>query len=418
MLDNVLRRKTRLGYTFSAYKIFGSHTDTQCDYQEKHISNFRTRTQALRSRMPLETVQSGPAGNIYRQLDKKLHRKSTRRRLVRYGILGINALLLFGVMGFVVLGQRSGNASSASVLAAAEETGAIANPLDTVSSADIAVNIARMSNLQESPKIAEDADSVEVELSMPPPDSSVVSKPQVVATALKSKKDIQKYVSVSGDTVTTIAAKFNVTSDSIRWSNNLVANSVNAGQTLWIPPTGNSGIVYVVKAGDTPDSLAGKYKASKDEIIATNDAELTPLKVGERILIPGGVQPAPIVSARVANAGFGWGSAPVYGNNLYTFGYCTWYIAEKMSVPNNWGNANTWDERAAQSGWIVSKIPRVGSVGQSNRGAEGHVAVVEEVSPDGTMIKYSDMNGLAGWGRVGRSPNWVASTRFDNYIYQ
>lgn len=336
--------------------------------------------------------------------------------MVRYGILGVNALLLFGVLAFVILGQRSGNASSASVLAAVEETDAIANPLDTVSSADIAVNIARMSNLQESPKIAEDADSVDIEMSMAPDNSSIVSKPQVVATALKSKKDIQTYVTVSGDTVTSIATKFNVTSDSIRWSNNLAANTVNAGQTLWIPPTGNSGIVYVVKDGDTPDTLAAKYKASKDEIIATNDVELTPFKVGERILIPGGQQPAPVVNTRVASSGFGWGSAPIYGFNGYTYGYCTWYVANKVAVPANWGNANTWDNRAAISGWVVSSIPRVGAIAQTDRGSEGHVAVVTYVSPDGATIRYSDMNGVAGWGREGSRE--VSSSYYEHYIYQ
>jgi surface antigen len=47
----------------------------------------------------------------------------------------------------------------------------------------------------------------------------------------------------------------------------------------------------------------------------------------------------------------------------------------------------------------------------------GHVAVVEAVSPDGTMIKYSDMNGLSGFGRVGYS-DWVPATTYQNYIYR
>jgi len=46
------------------------------------------------------------------------------------------------------------------------------------------------------------------------------------------------------------------------------------------------------------------------------------------------------------------------------------------------------------------------------------VGVVDEVSPDGTMIKYSDMNGLAGWGRVGQS-GWVpVFSTFQNFIYR
>jgi surface antigen len=45
----------------------------------------------------------------------------------------------------------------------------------------------------------------------------------------------------------------------------------------------------------------------------------------------------------------------------------------------------------------------------------GHVGIVEQVAPDGTM-KYSDMNGIAGWGRVGYS-GWVSPSTFQHYIY-
>jgi len=34
------------------------------------------------------------------------------------------------------------------------------------------------------------------------------------------------------------------------------------------------------------------------------------------------------------------------------------------------------------------------------------------------MIKYSDMNGLAGWGRVGYSDDWVPASKFPHYIYR
>ncbi|HSH55686.1 MAG TPA: CHAP domain-containing protein, partial [Candidatus Limnocylindrales bacterium] len=200
------------------------------------------------------------------------------------------------------------------------------------------------------------------------------------------------------------------------WSNGLTSNAVNAGQALVIPPV--NGIVYTVKAGDTPESLANKYKASAEQIIASNDAEIAGLKPGERILIPNGLQPAPVVNVRAATSGFAWGSSAIYGFNGYTFGYCTWYVANRVTVPANWGNANTWDNRAPMSGWVVGSIPKVGAIGQTDRGAEGHVGVIEAVSEDGTMIKYADMNGIAGWGREGRTTDWVSAAKFEHYIYQ
>ncbi len=366
----------------------------------------------MRSQVPADAHRSTDA---YRSVKRTLRRKSTRHRVVRYALVGFNVLLLVGVLSFVMLGQTSENGPVATRVASAEAGNELTNPLDQVSSADIAVNIARMSALPEATAIVNQADSVNTELMLAPASTSIVAKPQIVATSLKSKKDIRTYVTVAGDTVTSIATKFGVTSDSIRWSNNLASNTVSAGQTLYVPPV--TGIVHVVAAGDTPDTLAAKFKTSKDTIVVSNDAELAGLKVGERILIPDGVQPAPVVNTRVATTGFGWGSAPVYGYNGYTYGYCTWYVANKITVPANWGNANTWDNRAAISGWVVSSVPRVGAIGQTDRGSEGHVAVVTAVSPDGTQIKYSDMNGISGWGREGFS-DWVSASKFEHYIYQ
>jgi len=373
--------------------------------------------QSATSRIPLGTVQSS---TLYRSIDKKLHKNSVKRRAVRYGLLGFNAILLFAVLGFVLFSQNSSGATDSPLLnSAVSDANSIANPLDQVSSADIAVNIARMSSLPESTAVTNQADSVNTELGIAPVSSSIVSKPQVVATVLKSKRDIKTYLAVAGDNVATIAAKFNVTSDSIKWSNSLNSNVVTVGQSLVIPPEGVSGVVHTVKAGDTPESLASKYRANKDEIIAYNDAEIHGLKVGERIIVANGTVAAPVViPVRTASAGLAWGSTPMYGNNAYDFGYCTWYVAGRIAVPSNWGNANTWDNGANSSGWTVSSVPRVGAIGQTDRGAEGHVGVVEAVSADGTMIKYADMNGLAGWGREGRTTDFVSAAKFQHYIYR
>ncbi|HEX8182526.1 MAG TPA: LysM peptidoglycan-binding domain-containing protein [Candidatus Saccharimonadales bacterium] len=401
-------------------------SDFCCRLNTEEICISNSHLQSVTSHLPLEAVQST---ETYRKLDQKVHktlrRKSFRRQAIRYGLVGLNVVLLLGVISFVVAGHQA-NADSTNTLRssalAASSPKSVANPLDQVSSADIAFNVASMSAMSEVTAVANQAASVNIELTIAPATASIVSKPQVVSTALKSKKDIKTYVAVAGDNVAIIAAKFNVTSDSIKWSNNLSGSVVTVGQTLSIPPEGVSGIVYTVKAGDTPESLATKYKASKDEITAFNDVELTPLKVGERIIIPGGSIAAPVIApvrTAASNAGgFAFGTAPIYGNNAYAYGYCTWYVAGRVAVPSNWGNANTWDNGAAISGWTVSSVPRVGAIGQTNRGAEGHVAIVTDVSADGTMIKYSDMNGLSGWGRVGSTPDFVSAAKFENYIYQ
>lgn len=347
-----------------------------------------------------------------------MRRKTLRRRAIRFGLLASNVAVLAVIVGFVMQNPQSDSLAAPSLLNGSI-AGAAANPLDEVSSADIALTVARVGSLSESTAISNQAQSQAAEIALATSTNNVVSKPQVVATALKSSADIKDYTVAAGDSVSTIATKFGVTSESIRWSNSLTSDAVAAGTKLVIPPV--SGIVYVVRAGDTPDSLAGKFRANKDKIIAYNDAEIKGLTVGARIIIPDGTQAAPAAPARAASVvrgNFAWGSTPMYGYNGYDYGYCTWYVANRLGVPGNWGNANTWSYYAPASGWRVSKTPVAGGVGQNNNGYYGHVVVIEEVSADGTMIKYSDMNGLAGWGRVGTTSDWVSASRFSSFIYR
>lgn len=352
-----------------------------------------------------------------------MNRKSNRRKAIRAGLLVSNVLVLAIISVIVLRSQHTNSVPKAAALATQAGAEATVNPLDRTSSADIALTVARMSSLPETTAITNQAQSqAATDTVMAAASSaSVVSKPQVVATALKTRADIKTYSTVNGDTLAGIAAKFGVTSDSIRWSNSLTGDTIPAGTKLTIPPV--NGIIYTVQSGDTIDSLAQRFKANTDKIAAFNDADVKGLVPGEQIVIPDGTQAsnqtaAQIARARVGTVGavsFPWGGSPVYGYNGYDYGYCTWYVANKLPVPSNWGNANTWDDLAPVSGWSVSKAPRPGAVAQSNRGYFGHVAVVEAVSDDGTMIKYSDMNGLAGFGRVGYS-DWTPVSHFDNYI--
>jgi surface antigen/uncharacterized protein (UPF0333 family) len=345
---------------------------------------------------------------------------------MRYSLVVANILVLAGVVIFVVHSSPEGQTASNSAANAAA-TDLPSDPLDQLSSADIALNSARMIGLAETSGVKELADSVNTELSVPPVYTSVISKPQTVATDLKSRQDIQNYVTVAGDTVSSVAGKFNVTSDSIKWSNSLSTDSVNVGTKLVIPPV--NGIVYTVKSGDTPDTLATKYKANKEQIIAYNDAEISGLKVGDQIIIPNGQQPVAVT--RYSYSGFSWGSGAVYGFNGYDYGFCTWYVANKRieigrPVPANLGNASTWDDRAPLAGMPMSKSPRVGdAVVTSQRGA-GHVAFVERVDPDGIWVSEMNSRGqrsitdtasAGGWNRVDFKFIPMATAVTYNYIH-
>lgn len=332
--------------------------------------------------------------------------------MLRYGLISANVAVLAAVVAIVVTSSHSNNATAPAALAA---TAQASKPVDGLTSYDIAANVAKLTGLPERVAIDNQAQSAKVAQAVAASDATVAAKPQIVSTALKSKNDIRSYTTVSGDTVSSIAQKFGVTSDSIKWSNNLNSDTVSLGAKLNIPPV--NGIVYTVQAGDTIQSLATKYKANADQIMAFNDAEISGLKTGEVILIPNGQIQAPAPVRATASLLGGSGSfTAVYGNNGYDYGYCTYYAAARSGAPSNWGNANTWAYYAALSGWTVSSTPRVGAIGQTLRGYLGHVAIVEDVSADGSQIKYSDMNGIAGWGHVGYS-DWVPASHFENYIY-
>lgn len=382
--------------------------------KELHI---RSRDTGLNAR--LGATHAKASRRSYSRLMKR-----NRKHFIRYGLLAANVALLVGVIVFVSSSRSSGEAGQrpAAVLLAQDET--ISNPLDQISSADIAVHVAKLTALPETDAVQNHADSFNTQLSAAPPASeTIVAKPQIVADSAvgKSNKDIKTYATKDGDTVGSIAQQFGVSSDSVKWSNSLTSDKVAAGKQLSIPPV--PGIVYTVKVGDTPDSLAKQYSADRAKIVAFNDAEVNGLKVGVQIVIPDGVVKQSATSRASSNGGsgsFNWASdyVPVYNGNGYAYGWCTWYVASRIKMPSNWGNAYTWDDRARQSGWIVSSIPRVGAIAQTDARGLGHVGIVEAVSEDGSMIKYSDMNGISGWGRVGYS-GWVpVHSNFQRFIYQ
>jgi surface antigen len=310
-------------------------------------------------------------------------------------------VLLLSVIGFVTYDPASTNivAQNASP-AASEGVSARANPLDQLSSADIAVHVALLTDLDETVAVVNHADSVSAQLAVSPSGESVAAKPQIVSTDLKSKKDIIAYTVKAGDTLASVARSHGVTSDSIRWSNSLGGETLTAGQDLLIPPV--NGIIYTVKAGDTVDGLVQRYSANRAQLIADNDAEVGGLKVGERILIRDGVRPAPTVSRYSYYGSYSFSAA--YGGNGYDYGWCTWHVANRRiqagrALPSNLGNAISWYYNAQRAGLSVGSSPRAGAVlWHANLGGLGHVGYVEKVNSNGSIL-VSDMN-YPVWGGV------------------
>ena len=95
------------------------------------------------------------------------------------------------------------------------------------------------------------------------------------------------YKVVSGDTLWSIAKKYNTTVDKIKEENNLENSLLSIGQTLKIPSTTDKTTnTYIVKAGDTIYSISKLFNIAVDDIMKFNNLDSTILSIGQNIKIP------------------------------------------------------------------------------------------------------------------------------------
>ena len=91
-----------------------------------------------------------------------------------------------------------------------------------------------------------------------------------------------------GDTLYSIAKKYNTTPEAIKNYNNLTSNLLTINQVLQIPVEGVSteNVIYTVKKGDSLYQIANNFGVSVAEIMNLNNLTSTLLSVGQTLLIP------------------------------------------------------------------------------------------------------------------------------------
>lgn len=279
-------------------------------------------------------------------------------------------------------------------------------------------------------------------------DSGVIStgkleKPNI--TNLPTSRGVNEYIVAEGETMDSIARKYGLTTDQIRWSNGLKTTELVVGTKLFLPST--PGIVYTVKSSDTVESIATKYGGTEEEIIALNDLEVSGISEGMKIVIKNGSLPTterpeyvpPVVTytyyytysgesanrknVKVISSHF-YDSKYSYPNpNPGVPGWCTWYAWYwRATSPLSLGvlghegrNANTWHINYSYRG--VGKTPRVGAVFQTpyGGGGYGHVGVVTAVNKDGSIVvREMNYSGRYVVTEATIPANYVSSF---NYIY-
>lgn len=117
--------------------------------------------------------------------------------------------------------------------------------------------------------------------------SNVLSLGQRLIVGKGSSND---YVVSAWDTLWAIARKFNVSVDDIKSLNNLSSNNLSIGMTLKIPPYSNKQNeetnVYVVKSGDSLWSIARMFNSTVDKIKSLNGLKSNVLSIGQRLVVP------------------------------------------------------------------------------------------------------------------------------------
>jgi LysM repeat protein len=99
---------------------------------------------------------------------------------------------------------------------------------------------------------------------------------------------IREYVVREGDSLSRIAAMFDVSVNTIRWSNDISVNDpINTGQQLIILPI--TGVRHIVESGDTLSGIVKTYDGKLSEVREYNNfKDDDSLSVGDEVIIPNG----------------------------------------------------------------------------------------------------------------------------------
>jgi len=105
------------------------------------------------------------------------------------------------------------------------------------------------------------------------------------------------YTVSSGDTLFGVGEKFKISTDALKYVNNLTDYSVlKIGQKITIPPV--SGLIHKAMSGDTLDSIAEKYQVPVQAIADFNYIlDTSTLAVGSELVIPDAKIPQPVYKA-------------------------------------------------------------------------------------------------------------------------
>jgi len=197
----------------------------------------------------------------------------------------------------------------------------------------------------------------------------------------EGKKEINDYEVKDGDTISSIAADFGVSSETVMWANSLSSGStLKIGQKLVILPI--SGVLYRVQTGDTLSAVAKIYKGEVARIVVFNElSDENDITIGDILVIPDGVLPAApkiiIPQIPLASNYFIW---PTSGGRI-TQGL---HFYNAIDIANSCGTPIY----AAAQGQVIKEIITYSTSLWANRGAGSYIKLLH---PNGTTTFYGHL---------------------------
>ncbi|MFH1244079.1 MAG: peptidoglycan DD-metalloendopeptidase family protein [bacterium] len=193
----------------------------------------------------------------------------------------------------------------------------------------------------------------------------------------KSWNQVSEYNVKEGDTLSSIAAKFGVSIDSVKWANPSINwQKVKPGVLVSVPPV--TGVVYKVKPGDTVNSIAKKLQTEPQGIVDfplntfSND-ETFALVAGQTLIVPDGIMPDETMSApRLASV-----LTPDAGAVSAT-GSFAWPTFGKITQPFRWYHKGSDIANDTGTSVVAADSGRVVTAGWTNVGYGNHIIIDHE----------------------------------------
>ena len=266
----------------------------------------------------------------------------------------------------------------------------------------------------------------------------VKNSPTDTTISYKPRTDITTYTVREGDTIHSIANKFGVDAATILTESEKYADDIiKPGDKLTILPV--SGTTERVDKGETLAGIAKKHGADMEGIMAFNElVNDTDIEVGQILVVPDGErkienrpQPEVDTSTRYAYNSTSTSSnrtssvvqrdqtTPVVSKgpsagNRFSWGWCTWYAAQRRGDVTWRGNAGQWLNNARAQGRATGRTPAKGAIIVTSESWWGHVGIVENVQGD--KVTISEMN-YKGFGITSTRTVSNRSGVIKGYIY-